>query len=339
MSKRWNQLGEWNEFALDQLRGPVLTGFRRKLAAWRDPRARLIRRRRRAKHSTVAGATTTGVLGGSAYFSYAADHFWSAIEPATETMLDMTSFGIGGLALAMGAGTIGAGLKYRRLKRTPLPEPDPEPVQLPPHDSRAREPMRQLRDAEQSLHHALTQLTAAEAGVAGESAADARSTAARAASALRAVADRLVAVEGAIPHAPTADREALQSDVRRLRAELDEGVESYGGLVAAAGRAVAASGASEQKHVMQDATDRLAGLASALQELSGGTPGTGRSASDVPFGAAGEIRTRFEGAESASASEPPRTAGPQDSDASGEQPGEEVRPPRDSGRSGRGDPA
>lgn len=275
MNKRWNLLAEWNDLALEQLRGPVLTKVRRKLTAWRDPRARLVRQRRRAKHTTVAGATTTGALGGGAYLSYAADDFWNITESLTETMLDVASFGIGGLAIAVGAGTVGAGLKYRRLKRTPLPDPPPEPVELPSHGSQAREPMQRLRDAERSLHGALTQLDAAGVGVAGDSVVDARGTAARAASALRGVADRLVAVEGAIPHAPESERATLRSDVRRLRSELDEGVESYGGLVAAAGRAVAASGASEQKHLMQDATDRLAGLASALQELSGRSPETG----------------------------------------------------------------
>ncbi|RCW43288.1 hypothetical protein DFQ14_107178 [Halopolyspora algeriensis] len=330
MSRRREEFSEWGEFALDQLRGPVLTGFRRKLAAWRDPRARLIRRRRRAKYGTASGATATGALGGGAYLSYAAENFWVTLEPATETMLDVTSFGVGGLALAAGAGTVGAALKYRRLKRTPLPQPPPEPVQLPPRDSQAREPMRRLRDAEQSLHSALTRLTDAGVGVAGEPATEARTTAARAASALRAVADRLVAVEGAVPHAPAQDREALRSDVARLRAELDEGVESYGGLVAAAGRAVAASGASEQKHVMQDATDRLAGLAAALQELSEVAPGNGATPTEMPTGPAGQLRGQAE--------PPEQPAGPADPTGTGE-PGENVRPRREGGRSGYGDPA
>ncbi len=112
----------------------------------------------------------------------------------------------------------------------------------------------------------MAQLTSAGAGSA---ATDARSTADSAAAELRRVADRLVAVEAAIPHAPAAEKPALRADVRRLRAELDEGLDGYGTLVAAAGRAVAASGAPEQKHLMLDATDRLAGLAAGLRELFG----------------------------------------------------------------------
>lgn len=265
--RRDHGLGEWGDFALEQLRGPALTGFRKKLAAWRDPRQRLIRRRKRAKRGAVAGGATTGVLGVGAFFSWGPQYLGvPTMEPALETALDAASFGIGGLALGAGVGTVGVWRRYRRLKRTPLPDPPPEPVALPAQDSRAREPMQRLRDAERSLHDALERLSS---GVAGESVADARVTAANAAVALREVADRLVAVEGAIPHAPESEQAALRSDVRRLRAELDEGVEGYGRLVAAAGRAVAASGTPEQKHLMQDATDRLAGLASALQELSG----------------------------------------------------------------------
>lgn len=268
MSGRRNELARWGEYALEQARGPVLTGLRRKLAAWRDPRARLIRQRRRARRGSVAGAATTGVLGGGAYASYAADDLFGVDPGFTETMLDVASFGLGGAAVAAGVGAVGAGLRYRRLKRTPLPDPPPEPVELPAPGSRAREPMQRLRDAEKSLHESLTQLSASGHGVGAASATEARATAAQAASALRSVAARLVAVEGAIPHAPEEQREVLRSDVGRLRAELDDGVEGYGSLVAAAGRAVAASGATEQKHLMQDATDRLSGLASALQELS-----------------------------------------------------------------------
>ena len=278
--KRGAELTQWGEYAAEQLRGPVLTGLRKRLAAFRDPRARLIRRRKWAKRTTVAGGTTTGLLGGGAFFSWGPQFLGVPVmDRAVETALDAASFGIGGLALAAGVGTVGAWRKYRGLKRTPLPEPPPEPVSLPAHGSQAHEPMRRLREAEKSLHDALTRLSEG-ASVAGESVADARTTSANAATALREVADRLVAVEGALPHAPESERETLRADVRRLRSELDEGVESYGHLVAAAGRAVAASGASEQQDLVRDATDRLAGLATALRELSGNAPGSPMSAAD-----------------------------------------------------------
>ncbi|MGP4018137.1 phage shock envelope stress response protein PspM [Saccharopolyspora sp. 5N708] len=257
------QLGE---AALEQLRGPVLNEVRRKFATWRDPRSRLLRQRKRAKRTATGSAVTAGVFGAGSVVSASTTAAWNALGELGWLVQDTTTFGLGGLAVISGVGAVGAGLKYRRLKRTPLPEPLPEPVALPPQGSAAREPMQWLRDAEQSLHGSLSQLTSAGAGSA---AADARGTADNAADELRRVAQRLLAVEAATRHAPAAERSELRADVQRLRAELDEGVEGYGGLVAAAGRAVAASGAPEQKHLLQDATDRLAGLAAGLRELSG----------------------------------------------------------------------
>ena len=54
----------------------------------------------------------------------------------------------------------------------------------------------------------------------------------------------------------------------RLREQLDEGLNGYRSLVAAAGRVVAASSSAGPKQELTDATDHLAGLAVALRELS-----------------------------------------------------------------------
>ncbi|MER2091138.1 phage shock envelope stress response protein PspM [Saccharopolyspora rectivirgula] len=267
MKPRGQEIVQWGEAALEQLCGPVFEQVRNKFAQWRDPRARLLRQRRRAKRATTAGTVSTGVLGAGAVTSAAADSFW-AFLPAAQ---DITTFGLGGLAVATGIGAVGAGARYFRLKRTPLPPPGPPPAALPPQGSQAREPVQRLRDAERALHSALRQLNSAGAA---ELVADTQRTADSAAAELRQVAQRLTAVEAALKHAPEADKPALQEDIRRLRAELDEGVDGYGGIVAAAGRAVAASGVSEQKHLLQDAADRLAGLASGLREL--------RSTSQLP---------------------------------------------------------
>ena len=53
-----------------------------------------------------------------------------------------------------------------------------------------------------------------------------------------------------------------------LREQLDEGLDGYRSLVAAAGRVVAASSAAGPKQELTEATDHLAGLAVALRELS-----------------------------------------------------------------------
>jgi hypothetical protein len=260
----------WGEARAQHLLGPVATGVRQKIAQWRDPRARLLRRRRRAKRTAVAAGAATGVLGGGTVASLSPHVFGPPLGSAVlETLLDVASVGSGGLAVVAGIGTITAWLRYRTLKNVPLPAAAPMPVPLPPSGSQAREPMQRLRDAEQSLHGVLLQLTAVGTGV--DSVPDVRGSADDAAVAMRQVADRLRAVEAALPHTPEDERPVLEGEVRRLRRELDEGVDGYGRLVAAAGRAVAASGAPDQTRPVQDATDRLVGLAAALRELSGAT--------------------------------------------------------------------
>lgn len=142
---------------------------------------------------------------------------------------------------------------------------------LPPKGSVAREPMKKLADAEQALDQVLAQLSGragAPAVVPAESVDQARATSAEAATALRAVAGQLVAVELARDHAPPLERGPLVDGVSRLRDQLDEGLDGYRSLVAAAGRVVAASSSPGPKQELTDATDHLAGLAVALRELS-----------------------------------------------------------------------
>jgi len=144
---------------------------------------------------------------------------------------------------------------------------------IPPKGSAAREPMQRLAEAETALAQVLGQLSAASASVTStsvpvESVAQAEATSAEAATALRAVAAQLVAVELARDHAPPLERGPLVDGVSRLRDQLDEGLDGYRSLVAAAGRVVAASSAPGPKQELTEATDHLAGLAVALRELS-----------------------------------------------------------------------
>jgi hypothetical protein len=258
------EIERWGEHALQQVRGPVWQTVRRRVAAWRDPRARLLRRRRRAGRFSAGGAVSTGVLGGGSYLA------WSeAFAPGADAFgLEVVGGGLGGLTAAFAVGTVSALVRYRQLRSTPLPDPAPEPVQLPPSESRAHGPMRQLRDAELSLHTILGQLRAG-GGIPEESVVSSRATADETARALRQVAERLRAVEGALPHVAAVDRAALRAEVSGMAAHLDEGVEGYRGLVAAAGKAVAATALPEKRELVQDATDHLAGVAQALRELSG----------------------------------------------------------------------
>jgi hypothetical protein len=144
----------------------------------------------------------------------------------------------------------------------------PASTALPPKASAAREPMKRLADAEKALAQVLAQLAAPPSAVPPESVDQARVTSAEAANALRAVAAQMVAVELARDHAPPLERAPLIEGVARLRDQLDEGLDGYRSLVAAAGRVVAASSSPGPKQELTEATDHLAGLAVALRELS-----------------------------------------------------------------------
>ena len=254
---------QWGEQVLQQVRGPVWRTVRRTVAAWRDPRARLLRQRRRAGRFSAGGAVGTGALGGTSYLA------WSeAFAPGADAVgLDALGVGLSGLTAVFAAGTLSALVRYRQLRRTPLPDPAPEPVELPPSSSRAHEPMRQLRDAELSLHTVLGHLRAG-GSIPEEPVVSSRATADETARALRQVAGRLRAVEGALPHVAAEDRASLQAEVDGMAAHLAEGVEGYRGLVAAAGKAVAATALPEKRELVRDATEHLAGIAQALRELS-----------------------------------------------------------------------
>ncbi|MBP2477208.1 hypothetical protein JOF53_006080 [Crossiella equi] len=244
-----------------QLSGPV-DSVRRKIAAWQDPRAKLLRRRRRANRSLAFRGTLAALSGGLVFFIGG--------DPGIEVSEIVT----GSVAVLSAAGTVSAGVKSIRLHRTPLPAAAaPPPPPLPPPGSMAREPMQRLASAEISLAEVLRQLSAPHDGLAPlsiETVEYSRYTAAEAASAVRAVAQQLRAVELARDSAPPMERGHLSDEVRRLRNELDEGVDGYCGLVATAGKAVAASSSSAPRKAIEDATDHLAGLAAALRELAGG---------------------------------------------------------------------
>ncbi|HEX6356889.1 phage shock envelope stress response protein PspM [Actinophytocola sp.] len=139
---------------------------------------------------------------------------------------------------------------------------------MPPKDSAAHEPMQRLAEAEDALAQLVRQLSGTQGPVPLDSVAEAERTGAEAAQALRAVAAQLAAVELARDHAPPMERGPLIDGVRQLREQLEEGLNGYRSLVAAAGRVVAASSSAGPKQELADATDHLAGLAMALRELS-----------------------------------------------------------------------
>jgi hypothetical protein len=243
---------------------PVVAEVRSKWAKWNEPAAKLARRKRR----TSRALTLWIVLGllSVLYFAFSIAGFLGVAD------LSQMAAGVAG-TVVFGALGIRSGVRLRQLNRTVLPV-STAPLPLPPAGSAAREPMERLAENEATLAELLRQLTVPSAvgvtAVPEVSVADARATATEAAQALRALAERLQAVERARDATPAADRGTLDSAVGTLREQLDDGLAGYNSLIAAAAHAVAASGGGMQasKQALTDATDHLAGLAMALRELS-----------------------------------------------------------------------
>ncbi|ROP40851.1 phage shock envelope stress response protein PspM [Saccharothrix texasensis] len=258
MEPRRKVAGEIVQVIGGQLQGQIADQVKRRYAAWNDPRAKLDRRYRRSSRvltfwlivlallAVVGTLTLVGVLGAA---------------PGVVAALGFAGTSV--LAVRTNIKMRGIDVQRRQLEAAPAPEP------LPARSSAARRPMERLEDAQDTLRELLRQLdSAALTSIPTDSVEQARATGAEAVSAIRAVSRQLQAVERARDTAPPLDRAPLVEGVRRLRTQLDEGVDGYCGLVAAAGRVLAESTANNPRQVLGDATDHLAGLASALRELS-----------------------------------------------------------------------
>jgi hypothetical protein len=260
----------------EQLRGPMLQQVQQvhsALAKRGDPTEQLERQRRRLARRQAWASRWLVV--------------WSLIT-AICTLLVVTAIlgvvddpehttAVGGIVIGLISGTfaVRSGLRMRRLGREraalgPAGSVGPVPSRLaplPPKGSLARQPMQRLADAENTLAELLVQIARGGA-IPADSVEHTRRTGADAALVLRRVAAQLHAVERARDHAPPLERGPLADATRALRAQLDEGVDGYGSLVAAAGRVLAASTLTDPTHDLTEATDHLAGLALALRELS-----------------------------------------------------------------------
>ncbi|QWF77044.1 phage shock envelope stress response protein PspM [Amycolatopsis sp. CA-230715] len=246
---------------------PAVEEARSKWAQWKDPAAKLARQKRRASRALTLWIVLT-ILAALWAFGAAAGMLGNAggLEAA-----------FGGIAVAVvsGALIVRSGIRIAQLRKVRIPEITQKgPPPLPPQSSAARAPMERLAESEASLAELLRQLetpAAAETtSVPLVSVEDARATAKEAANALRGLAGRLQAVERARDASPPGEHGALDSAIGTLTEQLTDGLDGYGSLVAAAGKAVAASagGMQASKEALTDATDHLAGLAIALRELS-----------------------------------------------------------------------
>ncbi|HEY2724853.1 MAG TPA: hypothetical protein VGI84_09220 [Pseudonocardiaceae bacterium] len=250
---------------------------RRAVASVRDPRAKALRRRRRARRAlalrsgvALVAGTVTAVIG-------------------TSSGLELSEVGAGAVTVLAAVGAGVAGVRCIRLWRSPLPAAHPPPSPpLPPPGSAAREPLARLAVAEAGLADVLAVLSRPRHGVplvAAETIESTRAAAAEAGSSLRGTAEAIRAVERAAALQPAAaeppeppeqtdqtdqtdQRAGLLDAVAALRRQLDEGVDEICALVAAAGAVVSAAGPHHRPAALAEATDRLTGLAVGLRELS-----------------------------------------------------------------------
>lgn len=185
------------------------------------------------------------------------------------------------VAVLTGALTVTGILGARNNRRNnightaPPPRPAP-PIQvekrplLPRPGSAARQPMRRLNDAEGVLAELLRRLgdLSDEPTVPQDVIEHTWGVATDTATSLRSVAARLEAVELAVAHAPESQRAALEDGAGSLRTHLDQGIDGYRDLIGAVGRVLLASTPVLATEELVEATEHLAALAEALDELS-----------------------------------------------------------------------
>jgi hypothetical protein len=256
-----------------QFRGPVVDHAKLvqdALAKRTDPALQRERQRRRLarKRAWASRWTTVWALVTAICLVYVVAAFSGAVGDNESAIVFII------IGLFTGTFAVRAGLRMRGLTRAQQSlEPgagDPLVVTryaLPPKSSLARAPIERLTEAESTLAELLTQISRG-ASVPAESVEHTRRTGAEAALILRRVAAQLHAVERARDHAPPLERAPLAEAVHQLRTQLDEGVDAYGSLLAAAGRVLAASTLGAPNQDLTNATDHLAGLALALRDLS-----------------------------------------------------------------------
>jgi hypothetical protein len=136
---------------------------------------------------------------------------------------------------------------------------------LPRPGSAARQPVRQLAGAESALAELLRQLR--DSAVPDDVVDRAWRTATDTAAGLRAAAARFEAVEQAAEQLLPPARTTLEDGLRDLLTHIEQGLDAYRGLIAAAGRVLLASPATAPVDELAEETERLAAIAEALPEL------------------------------------------------------------------------
>jgi hypothetical protein len=223
-----------------------------------DPRARLLRKRRWA-------------LRGGLFF-VVATLFWVAVTSL------LASWSTPAWALPI-PGTLAAGaaapatlllLRYRWLRREPLPSPRPALMRrLPPPGSAARPPIAALAAAERGMFSLLGVIERGELLPAAEI-REMTDAASQVASTMYATASDVVSMEKTLRLTPHS-RSYLSPTIEAFAAQLNHGVEQYNEMVTAAAQLVSTFNSPMARRQYREqlviATDRLLGWAQAFDEL------------------------------------------------------------------------
>ena len=236
----------------------------RKISAAADPRARLLRRRRRALRWGLIFAV--GCVFWIAVTAVLAAWGWFAL------LLEVT----GAVAVVMAIPATLLLLRYRWLRSEPLPaQRHASQRRLPPPGSAARPAMYALGASERGFFSLLGVL---ERGGMLPSAEirDLSAAAKKSSAAMAATAAEVVSMERAAQYSDSS-RSYLVPTINAFTAQLSAGVRQYNEMVTAAAQLVSSvSGdgalAASQQHYRAEligATDRLVGWAQAFDELGG----------------------------------------------------------------------
>jgi hypothetical protein len=238
----------------------------RKISAAADPRARLLRRRRRALRWGLI--FSVGCLFWIAVTAVLAAWGWFAL------LLEVT----GAVAVLLAIPATLLLLRYRWLRSEPLPAPRPANTRrLPPPGSAARPAMYALGASERGFFSLLGVMERG-AMLPPDEIRDLTAAANRSSAAMAATAAEVVSMERAVQYSESS-RSYLVPTINAFTAQLTAGVRQYNEMVTAAaqlvssanGDAGSALGASQQRYraELAGATDRLVGWAQAFDELGG----------------------------------------------------------------------
>jgi hypothetical protein len=251
----------------------------RKLSVATDPRARLLRQRRRARRwSAVFGVACIVWIGVTALLATWSTPAWALPIP---------------VVLAAGAAFPATlfFLRYRRLKGLPLPPERPGSTRrLPPPESAARLPMAALAASERGLFSLLGVMERGRLLPVGEI-RDLTAAAQQSAAAMAATANEVVSLEQAVRFTPQS-RSHLAPTIDAFTSQLHHGARQYNDMATAAAQLVSSASAgsmsagsmsagsmpagsmssppmAQQRYrdELVNATDRLLGWAQAFDEL------------------------------------------------------------------------